>query len=504
MANLSYTEESGQVTASLSGDGQAALAQAVGLFPNGHRKADTENGGAETGGATDFRVLFEALPAAVYTTDALGRITFYNQAAAELWGCHPELGKSEWCGSWRLYWPNSAPMPHDQCPMAVTLKEKRPVRGLSAVAERPDGSRVHFMPYPTLLYDAAGAVIGAVNMLVDITDRQRADQNERRLASIVESSDDAIVSKDLNGIITSWNAGARRLFGYTAEEAIGKPITMLIPSDRENEEPGILERIRCGDRIDHYETVRRRKDGRLVEISLTVSPIKDDQGRIVGASKIARDITELKRAREQLDLLLREMKHRIKNLFSIASGVVALSARSAQAPDHIAHAIRERLSALSRAHELTLPDLTNGNGGSSQATTLHALLRTIVAPFVDPERDHDGRFVISGAEVPIGGSAVTSLALLLHEMAINAVKYGALSSANGRVTVDFAPAGSELVVTWREQGGPPVDGPPASEGFGSFLARATVETQFDGRISRDWRPDGLTVRLFLSLERLTQ
>jgi PAS domain S-box-containing protein len=388
--------------------------------------------------------------------------------------------------------------------MAVTFKQKRPVRGLSAVAERPDGSRVHFVPYPTLLYDTAGAVTGAVNMLVDITDRQRADQYEQRLASIVESSDDAIVSKDLNGIITSWNDGARRLFGYTAEEAIGKSITMLIPADRESEEPGILERIRRGDRIHDYETVRRRKDGSLVEISLTVSPIKDDQGRIVGASKIARDITERKRAREQLDLLLREMKHRIKNLFSIASGVVALSARSAQAPDHIVHAIRERLSALSRAHELTLPDLANGNGGSSQATTLHALLRTIVAPFVDPERDHDSRFVISGAEVPISGSAVTSLALLLHEMAINAAKYGALSSANGRVLVDCAPADCELVVTWREQGGPPLDGAPASEGFGSFLAGAAVETQFDGRISRDWKPEGLVVRLFLSLARLTQ
>jgi PAS domain S-box-containing protein len=501
MADLPHTEESEQITASLLAGGQAALAQAVGRFAD---KADTDGGGAATGGAADFRAVLEALPAAVYTTDALGRITFYNRAAADLWGHHPELGKSEWCGSWRLYWPNGDPMPHDQCPMAVTLKEKRPVRGLSAVAERPDGSRVHFVPYPTLLYDSAGAVTGAVNMLVDITDRQRADQYERHLASIVESSDDAIVSKDLNGIITSWNAGARRLFGYTAEEAIGKSVTMLIPSDRENEEPGILERIRRGKRIDHFETIRRRKDGSLVEISLTVSPIKDNQGRIVGASKIARDITELKRAREQIDLLLREMKHRIKNLFSIASGVVALSARSAHAPDHITDAIRERLTALSRAHELTLPDLANGKLATSQATTLGALLRTIVAPFLDPGRDRDGRFVISGVEVPVSGSAVASLALLLHEIAINAAKYGALSRPDGRVDVDCAAADNEFVVTWSERGGPPVDGPPASEGFGSFLARATVENQFDGRISRDWKAEGLTVRLSLGSERLRQ
>lgn len=121
-----------------------------------------------------------------------------------------------------------------------------------------------------------------------------------RLAAIVESSDDAIISKDLNSIITSWNAGARQLFGYTADEAIGRPVTMLMPPEKVNEEPGILERIRRGERIDHYETIRRRKDGSDVEISLTVSPILNDDGRVVGASKIARDITDRKRAERAL------------------------------------------------------------------------------------------------------------------------------------------------------------------------------------------------------------
>jgi PAS domain S-box-containing protein len=119
----------------------------------------------------------------------------------------------------------------------------------------------------------------------------------RWLASIVESSDDAIISKTLDAIITSWNRGAERMFGYTAEEAVGKPVTILIPPDRHHEERTILERIGRGERIEHYETVRERKDGRLIAISLTISPIKDAQGRIVGASKIARDITELRQAR---------------------------------------------------------------------------------------------------------------------------------------------------------------------------------------------------------------
>ena len=124
----------------------------------------------------------------------------------------------------------------------------------------------------------------------------------------MESSDDAIISKDLDGIIRTWNPGAERLFGYTAAEAIGKPVTILIPPGREDEEPGILARIRHGERIDHYETVRRRKDGSLLDISLTVSPVRDGEGRIVGASKIARDITDRKEAERKL----RESEQRLR------------------------------------------------------------------------------------------------------------------------------------------------------------------------------------------------
>src|SRR5262245_60366219 len=123
--------------------------------------------------------LLQALPAAVYTTDAAGRITFYNEAAAQLWGCRPELGKDEWCGSWRRDWPDGTPMPHDQCPMAVALREDRVVRGAEAISERPDGSRVHFQPYPTPLRDAAGRLVGAVNMLIDITECKRMDERMR-------------------------------------------------------------------------------------------------------------------------------------------------------------------------------------------------------------------------------------------------------------------------------------------------------------------------------------
>lgn len=136
-----------------------------------------------------------------------------------------------------------------------------------------------------------------------VDEHSRNGESRRHLAAIVESSDDAIISKDLNGVILSWNQGAERIFGYTADEIVGKSVTVLIPPDRQDEEPHILARLRKGERIDHYHTIRRRKDGAAVHVSLTVSPIKDDVGRIVGASKIARDITAQKQAEENQKVL---------------------------------------------------------------------------------------------------------------------------------------------------------------------------------------------------------
>src|SRR5580692_5227671 len=214
-------------------------------------------------GEADFcegtsRKILDELPAAIYVTDALGRITYFNEAAAALWGHRPVLGTSEWCGSWKLFWPDGRALPHGECPMAIAIKEKRAVRGMEAVAERPDGTRVPFEPYPTPIFDSDGDLTGAVNMLIDITDRKRAEQAKQHLAAIVEFSDDAIISINLHGIIQSWNAAAQRIYGYTVREAIGRSVDMLIPPDRPNEEPEILNRIRGGQHIDHYETVRLR------------------------------------------------------------------------------------------------------------------------------------------------------------------------------------------------------------------------------------------------------
>jgi PAS domain S-box-containing protein len=327
--------------------------------------------------------------------------------------------------------------------------------------------------------------------------RRANDLAAHHYRAIIESSDDAILSKDLDGVILSWNQGATRLFGFTAQEAVGKSVTIIIPADRLDEEPMILGKINRGERIEHFETVRQRKNGSLIDISLTISPIRNSSGKIVGASKIARDITELKRARDRQHLLMREMSHRVKNLFALSGSIVGLSARWAKSPHELAEAARARLSALARAHTLTF---SHGfDEVADKPTTLQSLVRTIVAPFDEPEGP---RIALSGIDAEVSGSAVTSLALLLHEFATNAAKYGALSSTKGTVKIVLAEEGETLVIHWIERGGPPVAAPKGGEGFGGTLSRIAVSDQLGGEIARDWRPEGLTIRLSVPRSRL--
>jgi PAS domain S-box-containing protein len=354
-----------------------------------------------------------------------------------------------------------------------------------------DGSEriVDFAMHP--IRDRSGSVMSLHPTGTDITERKRveaalreSEQRLRWLASIVEFSDDAIVSKNLDGIITSWNRGAERVFGYTADEAIGKPITIVIPRDRQDEEREILTRIRRGERIDHFETVRQRKHGSLIDISLTVSPVRNAAGKIVGASKIARDITEQKRNQEQIATLAREAEHRSKNLLANVQATVNLS--QADTPDGLKKAIDGRIQALANVHSLFV-----------ETRWIGAELSTVAGQELAPYAVKDKTVVgIEGPQVLLEPNTAQAIAVILHELSTNAAKYGALSQPNGRIDLTWSHEDNgRLNIRWIETGGPPVQ-TPTRRGFGSRVIKQ-LSDQLNGRVHFDWRPEGLVCEIVL-------
>lgn len=246
--------------------------------------------------------IVELIPLAACVFDTEGRITHFNKKAAELWGEEPSstTSQSTFSGFREMLLLDGNPIAAAQAPAAQVLAHGKSVKNFEGYVLDPQGGRLRIRIDADAVHDESGEICGVLATFQNVSRFAKANDAMRLLAAIVESSDDAIISKNLQGIITSWNQGAQRIFGYNSEEAIGRSITMLIPEDRRDEEPRILSQIRRGERIDHFETLRRRKDGELLDISLTVSPIKDDEGNVVGASKIARDIGRLKRVEEEL------------------------------------------------------------------------------------------------------------------------------------------------------------------------------------------------------------
>jgi PAS domain S-box-containing protein len=330
------------------------------------------------------------------------------------------------------------------------------------------------------------AVVSGQNMSRARQSLHQSALEQGRFAAIIESSADAIVGKNLDGIIESWNPGAERIFGYAAEEVIGKPVTILIPPGHENEEPGILERIRRGERVNPYDTERRRKDGSLVEISLTVSPIKNPDGRIIGASKIARDITERKRAERQISLIAREAEHRTKNLLAIAHATVNLT--NADTVAGLKQAIEGRLKALAHAHSMLAQSRWAG-------ADFKVLVEETLAPLC---QNFATQLRIDGPKLELAPDAAQSMALAVHELTTNAIKYGALSVPGGEVQVGWSlAADGRFVFRWAESGGPAVKA-PARRGFGTRVIDQMIRGQLHGEVRFDWRKDGLVCEITAS------
>lgn len=323
------------------------------------------------------------------------------------------------------------------------------------------------------------------------------DRMLQHLAAIVEGSDDAIIAKDLNSVIQSWNGGAERMFGYSAEEAIGRPITMLIPEDRQDEEPDFICRLRRGERISQYETVRLRKNGELFPISVTISPIRDESGTVVGASKIARDITLQHRLAEQQEVLLREMRHRVGNSFAIAAGLLRLCAQESSDVTELVRLMEGRFRALSVAHGLAVP-ISGAEEFAQAGTKLGELLEQVITPFCEK-----GHFSLELDDVVVSGEAVTALALIFYELATNSLKYGAFSQKKGRVVLRSELRDDRLLLEWSETFSDSRGMPePLRSGYGTRLSQAAVESYLDGRFDRVIGERGMEARLDISMDRL--
>jgi len=246
--------------------------------------------------------IVELMPLAACVFDTDGQITHFNEIAVDLWGEEPPSSTSHlrFSGFREMTFLDGNLVSAEQSPAAQVLTQGKSVKNFEGYVLDSRGGRLRILVDANAVHDASGEPCGVLATFQNVSRFAKANDAMRLLAAIVESSDDAIISINLEGIITSWNQGAQRILGYNSEEAIGRSVTMLLPEDRQDEEPRILSQIRRGERIDHYETLRRRKDGELLDISLSVSPIKDDEGNVVGASKIARDIRRLKRVEEEL------------------------------------------------------------------------------------------------------------------------------------------------------------------------------------------------------------
>lgn len=336
-------------------------------------------------------------------------------------------------------------------------------------------------PYRTV----DNVIDGVVITFVDITARKRHEQTSARLAAIVESSQDAIVGHAFDGTITTWNAGAEAIFGYTPAEAIGQPFSILVPEDQADEVPQILGKLRRGERVEHFEIDRVRKDGKRIDVSLNISAVKDASGKVIAASTIAREFTERKLAEDHRNLLMGELDHRVKNILMVITSLVSQTLRSGGSSQDFADDIQGRIQSLSRVHNLL-----------NLHHQTHADLRNMVTGELGTFRSGiQDRIVIDGKEdVCLTGKATQVLAMALHELATNAAKYGALSTTAGKVKVSWSVANStehpRLSLTWIESGGPPVK-PPSRSGFGSQLIEHIVSHELEADVRRQFEPGGV-------------
>jgi PAS domain S-box-containing protein len=410
-----------------------------------------------------LEVTLRSIGDAVIVTDVAGRVTFLNPVAERLTGWTMADARDQPVESiFRIV--NEHTGARVEHPVARVL-ETGGIVGLAnhTILITRDGRRLPIDDSGAPVRLANGKLVGIVVVFRDVTDRKRAEHEHAWLAALIDSTDDAVVSKTLDGIVTSWNAAARRLFGYEPEEIVGKPITTIIPRELHAEEDGILARLRCGERIDHYETIRVAKDGRRIDVSLTVSPIRGEDGTIVGASTIARDVSERKlterasrEADRQKDEFLATLAHELRNpLAPICAAAELLRNAKSLAPElRAATAILER-----QARQMThlVDDLLDMSRITSGRIRLHPepvnlgeLLKSVTDTYRQSAETARHRVILTAPEgfVHVSGDRVR-LTQILSNVLHNAVKY---TPPGGTIEITLRAEGGQAVVSVRDNG----------------------------------------------------
>ncbi len=436
--------------------------------------------------------LFEQLPFAIYICDREGLVLRYNHRAAELWGRSPKLGdpNERFCGSYKMFRPDGSLLPHHECPMAAVLRTGVSVRQQEVHIERPDGVRGIALVDIEAVRNSDGNIVGAVNCFQDITERKQADGAlrgaEQALRDFVENATVGMHWVGSDGTILWANRTEMEMLGVTSEEYIGHHIAEFHADKPVIDD--ILGRLAKAETLSNYEARLRCKDGSIREVLIN-SNVLWEGDKFVHTRCVTRDITDRRQAAEREKILAREADHRAKNLLALVQATVQLT--RADTVEDFKAAIGGRLKALSNAHTLLAQSRWAG-------ASLHSLVTEELAPY---SLKGLSRARIEGPELVLEPKSAQAIAMVLHELTTNAVKYGALSVPSGRLKVEWLRGETQIAISWSEAGGPPVK-TPARQGFGTRVLGSVIQTELAGKIRFDWNPAGLHCEITIPLDQL--
>ena len=433
------------------------------------------NAGAElTLPDSHFVALIAAARDAIVTCGPDTIITTWNRGAEKLfgYGAGESIGRS----ILMLSQPDGEALARAQFEAALSGTS---VQADAVLIDR-NGQTIDVSVGLTPIAGAQGMVSGVGAIIRDTRRHKRAETADHMLAAIARHSRDAVFSIDADRLITAWNPAAERLYGYSAHEVLGNPVSILVPKDRRLEIDDMYGAVLCAGETVQFETQRQRKDGALVEVSISGAPLLTAEGRVIGISVIHRDITEQKEQQEQTRFIMRELAHRSKNLLAIILSMASQTARSARSVPDFNARFTQRLQGLSHSHDLLLQRDWRG-------VSMLELAQRQLQHFVDGESTRVG-FI--GPSVMVDPKAAQNIGLALHELATNASKYGALSTPGGRVALTWTVLDGRFRLEWREVGGPTVT-KPQTRGFGQVVLERLASDALEGQVTLDYAPEGL-------------